>query len=178
MNQPKKKKHWLLWILVTVGIIVCITASLVGFITYKVVHDLLSITIKPQTDEIPPCGASATRVSLGAPSPIAPTPKVAYFTTDGSDIFFNASGFLHGGIFDPEIGTTSLSIGDAAALPTYDEQRSQISNTKLSFYVQEGKHKKVSLAAGNYWLLTSNTVTITVASCGQISGHPPSGSDN
>ena len=165
--QPKKKNHWLKWIFIALAVIVVLAGGFIAYVAYNEADNLKESIKKSQAaDELPPCGTSATQVPLG--SPYRGSHPVAYFTTDGSDVYISARKFSHGGALDPKTGVTGIWIGDATTPPTYDEQRSIISNTKLNFYVEEGKHKKAQLPAGRYWLWTSPGGDIVAESCGQV----------
>jgi hypothetical protein len=170
----KNKKHWLRWLLIGIGVLALLAVFIIGYAIYRIAHDLSTIKVDNTVniDETPTCGISATQIALGSPYLSQP---VAYFTTDGSDVYISARHFEHGGIFDPETGTTGIWIGDSATPPIYDEHTSQVSNTKLELSVQEGKHKKAQLPAGRYWLWSSNGGDIVAASCGHISGEQPNG---
>ncbi|HET7641096.1 MAG TPA: hypothetical protein VFK47_20470 [Ktedonobacteraceae bacterium] len=175
--QPKKNTHWLRWVLIAVGVgvVVLLVASGVGYVAYRVAHDLSKTKwSSDDKDDVLACGAAATQVALGSPYQGKDNPA-AYFTTDGSDILVSARHFEHGGIFDPKTGRTGIWIGGAATPPSLNEQSSQVANTKLELTVQEGKHKMAQLPAGRYWLWTSTGGDIVVASCGQISGQQPNG---
>lgn len=110
----------------------------------------------------PACAEVADIVELGRPGRSGPP---AQFTTSGAELFVTASGFLHGGPLDPEVGITMVSVGPADEPPTWDPQRNTITNVQEQAQVREGQVTPLRLQAGRYWLWTSNTVTITLQSC-------------
>jgi hypothetical protein len=113
----------------------------------------------------PPCGNLAKTISVGRPGISG---KPAFFTTKGDDLYITATGFEKGGFFDPKIGKTLLYIGKADQLPAVDLQRATVSNTLAQLQVTENEYTKQALDRGRYWILTSNTVEIQIASCGHI----------
>lgn len=173
-KQPKKKIHWLRWILIAVGVAVLFYSGIFVYATYRAAHDLTLLNgSSKDNDEVLECGASATQIALGSPYRGEGNPT-ASFTTDGSDILVSARHFEHG-IFDSKVGRAGIWIGDAATPPSYDPQRNVVSHTKVELAVQEGGHKIVKLSAGQYWLWASNGGDLVVASCGHISGQQPNG---
>jgi len=172
---PKKKKNQTHWMLISVGVVFLIIVGIAGYLTYRFAHDPIKVDWSSDTpDETPQCGAAATQLALGSPYRGVNSPA-SYFTTDGSDIFISARHFEHGGFLDSETGVASIWIGDAATPPTYDEQSGQVANTKVSVPVREGKHKRIQLPKGRYWLWTSIGGDVVVASCGILSGQQPGG---
>ncbi len=173
-TQAQKKSHWLRWLLVAVGVVILLVISVAGYATYRFAHDLATTKLEDAADEVPACGATAMQIALGSPYRGVGNP-VAYFTTDGSDVYISARHFEHGGYFDPKTGVTGIWIGDVATPPTYSEQTGQVANAKAELTVQEGKHKRAQLPAGRYWLWTSTGGDIVAASCGKIEGQQPNG---
>jgi len=80
-------------------------------------------------------------------------------------VVFSATGFLHDGPLDPPHGVTIVSLGDAAHPPSYDARRARVTNAVHQVMVKEGEGSAVTLAAGSYWVWSSNTVTINAAPC-------------
>jgi hypothetical protein len=122
-------------------------------------HSTTTTTSPPATR---PCVQPASTASLG--NPISGSPP-AEFTTDGSPIWLTATGFSHGGFFDPKVGSTAIYIGPIDKPPTYDRQRSTISNTQYEFDLTEDQPSKVQLQPGRYWLLESNGPALTIDGC-------------
>ena len=86
---------------------------------------------QPQRQKAPrPHGRTMRRLpsrgDLGRPSEGGPT---AEFTTDGSTFYITATGFDHGGYFDPKRGITAIYIGPARTPPTWNPQRDIVTNT-------------------------------------------------
>lgn len=115
---------------------------------------------------VPPCRDKLKTIALGMPFRGS---QVAFFNTDGSDLYLTAHDFPKGGVFDPKVGSTLVNIGESTKLPVYDEQRSTVSNTLIELEITESQYTQHRLPAGRYWLWTSNFADIKVASCGLIS---------
>jgi hypothetical protein len=108
--------------------------------------------------------AGAHAVSLGRLG-VSGAPAAARFTTDGGALYVTATGFPHGGAFDPKVGKTKVYIGPAATPATYDRQSNTVSHTRVAVDVEEGRPAPVTLPAGQWWLLSSWTVDITLYGC-------------
>lgn len=78
---------------------------------------------------------------------------------------FRAEGFQHGGVLDPPRGVVAVSVGPWSRQPSYDAQRNVISNVTHEFYVREGETALMTLEAGDYWVLESLSVELTVSAC-------------
>jgi hypothetical protein len=103
-------------------------------------------------------------VALGRPG-VSRAPAAARFTTDGGALYVSAAGFPHGGPFDPKVGSTQIYVGRAATPPTWNRQTNVVSHVSVSVGVDEGRDTPLTLPAGNWWLLSSWTVSITLKSC-------------
>ncbi|MGI8983192.1 MAG: hypothetical protein ACR2HM_01450 [Acidimicrobiales bacterium] len=110
----------------------------------------------------PPCGEGLARVELGFPKWGGPT---AEFTTIGGPLYATARRFEHGGPFDPPQGVTLVFVGPADRPPTFDEQRSTVSNVISELMVREKLFTEFELAPDRYWLWNSSGGDIVVVSC-------------
>lgn len=109
-----------------------------------------------------PC-PEAPAVDLGLPNRTGP---FAEFTlTEPGRVWVTATGFLHGGIFDPEVGTAAVYVGSMQAPPTYDPQRSLVTNTLVNTRVVEETWTALDLEAGAHWLWTSASPDISLKTC-------------
>src|SRR5262249_25152303 len=122
----------------------------------------------PSTPGVPTAGApsceAAQSISLGRPG-VSRLPALATFRTSGADVFVSASGFPHGGAFDPKVGSTLVYVGLADSPPSYDAQRDVVSHATTTVQVTENQHALLRLPTGRYWLLSSNTVRISLSAC-------------
>lgn len=114
----------------------------------------------------PACGDSAKVISLGRPRVGG---EVAYFNTADGDVYVTATGFEHGGYFDPDVGKTMVYVGKGDKLPTYNEQSSAVSNAAAELLITENKYTPHRFEEGRYWAWTSNGVEVRIASCNDIS---------
>jgi hypothetical protein len=131
------------------------------------------------------CPSLGPPISLGRPSG---GDELALFTVDGSELVFAADEFAHGGLFDPEVGSTAVYVGNPDRMPVYVQGSGSYTNVTHEFSITEGQVTSQTLPAGRYWLVTSNFVGVTVRSClpGGVTrvtssrrnliptGHPPS----
>lgn len=109
-----------------------------------------------------PCPDTAT-VDLGRP---VRTGAFAEFTLAGPDrVWVTATGFEKGGIFDPDVGSTAVYVGTMDQPPTYDEQRSAVSDTVVDTRVVEDTWTALDLEADRHWLWTSNSAVIALKTC-------------
>jgi hypothetical protein len=109
-----------------------------------------------------PCVPSQDPVELGAPFPdAAPT----IFRTTGGSLVFRATRFQHGGVLDPKVGRTQISLGRTSHPPRYDPARQDVANEERRFEAVEGDFTVVDLPGGEYWMVNSRGVWITVAGC-------------
>ena len=121
---------------------------------------------RPAGAPLHPCvGSETTVVELGSPYPRreeSPA-RPATFTTDGSPIYLLLHDQLHGGVFDPDRWTTSVTIGPLGTEPVGRGVSMPPSVTELR--VLEDEYHKVRLPAGSYWLLSSNGGPLQILSC-------------
>ena len=109
-----------------------------------------------------PCVPSQDPVELGASFPdAAPT----IFRTTGGSLVFRATRFQHGGLLDPKIGRTQISLGRTSKPPRYDPARQDVSNQERRFEAVEGGFTVVDLSRGEYWMVNSRGVWITAVGC-------------
>jgi hypothetical protein len=160
----RKRTVFLIIIFILLALIIFAVAFLIDFVNE---FRKSSTSQKPPIETVqPPCTSNSKTLALGRPTTDR---EVAFFKTDGGDLYFTAKGFIKGGFFDPKVGITALYIGRQDLLPTYNEQSNSVSNKLVELTVREGKYVKYSLPHGLYWLWTSNGAEIFVASCGNIS---------
>lgn len=107
-----------------------------------------------------PCASMAVVADLGRPGEGGPP---AEFTSSGADIYVTAE-FQDSGFFN-YAGSTRISVGPADRPPMVDRQRGIVTNVVEEITVEEGKEGLLRLPAGRYWVLSSNTVPVTIQSC-------------
>lgn len=155
--------------LLVVTVIVSIFVVAVLVFSFVVLNDIRkSFTEDGSAPPIvePPCGNEAQTIAL---SGARRGQEVAYFSTDGSDIYITAKEFEDHFLLS-NTRTTAIYIGEHDKLPEYDEQSSAVSNTIANLHVKENEYTKGQLPGGRYWLWTSNFPKIVeIASCGEIS---------
>lgn len=111
-----------------------------------------------------PCGDGVSRVELGSPYLGGPT---AEFSAKAGTLYITARRFEHGGPFDPAKGSSAIYVGPADRQPTWDQQRNIVSNFTAQVHVEENDFSPVELAAGRYWLWSSNGGDVVVVSCAE-----------
>lgn len=114
----------------------------------------------------PPCGDAAKTVSIRRAMVGG---EIVYFNTAGGDLYFTAAGFVKDNFATPNIDKTAVYIGSPDKLPVYDIQRATVSNTIVEFRVTEGEYSRQNLDKGRYWIWSSVSVEIKIASCGEVS---------
>ncbi|MFP5377185.1 MAG: hypothetical protein ACLGIO_10470 [Acidimicrobiia bacterium] len=107
-----------------------------------------------------PCASPAVVADLGRPGEGGPP---AEFTSSGGDIHVSAQ-FQDSGSFDYP-GSTRVSVGPVDRPPAVDRQRGLVANVVEQVTVHEGEAALLRLPAGRYWLLSSNTIPVTLRSC-------------
>jgi hypothetical protein len=148
--------------LIIIGLILLAGIFFVLIVVGNELRQWFSSPSEPAPIVVPCDGNPASKIALGRPSR-SRTPSE--FTTQGGKIFFTASGFLHGGVFDPEQGTTGIYIGSPDNMPVWDPQPDTVSNTLTEFSVPEKEYVSINLDPGRYWLWSSNSVLIELLSC-------------
>lgn len=109
-----------------------------------------------------PCPGAGS-VDLGRP---LRTGAFAEFTlAEPGRVWVTATGFSKGGIFDPDVGSTAVYVGIMDQPPTYDEQRSTVSDTVVDTRVVEDTWTALDLDAERHWLWTSNSAVIGLKTC-------------
>ncbi len=146
-------------IIIVVGLAALVAACMVGSPTQP-----SASAPKPSPTAQPlPCGGNpASSVELGYPYVGTST---AEFTTSGDPLFVTARYFSHGLLVPEGQGLAGIHVGSSATPPTWDRQRSIISNTIETVYVKEGEYGTLTLPAGRYWLWSSSGGDIVVFSC-------------
>lgn len=110
------------------------------------------------------CAPAGQSVELGSdtfdkdPSTRVRTPAGWYLVS--------ATGFEHGGLFDPPEGRTLVAWGPADRVPTYDPGPATVRGASGTFEVVEGKGTWVQLPEGDHWFLNSNGADLGIAGCG------------
>ncbi len=115
-----------------------------------------------------PCGSvSGTTFDLGVSS--TTEGNFATFTTDGTGLWVNGSGWLHGNAFDPPSGEghSGLYVGLASTPPMKDEQTGHLSNVVVESGVYEGRWTFLELPAGDYSILTGSWLDLQIQTCGE-----------
>lgn len=112
------------------------------------------------------CKATGPPISLGYPGGSS---EPVLITSDGSELVFAADGFSHGGVLDPKVGTTAVYVGNPDRMPVFSQESGHYTNVTHEFRIIEGQETSQILPAGQYWLVNSNFVHMTVRSC------PPGG---
>ncbi len=101
-------------------------------------------------------------IDLGSPFPDA---APALFRTTGGALVFRAERFPHGGAFDPKTGQTVISLGDVGDPANYDAAKQDVVNATTRAVAVEKSQVVVELPAGEYWMVNSSGVWITVQGC-------------
>ncbi len=115
----------------------------------------------PPEPVTPPCaGAPPLLAALGSPSGSQP----AWFHTDGSPLYITARRFEHGGIFDPDVGQTAIYLGPAEVTPQL-LPNGYVRGATHSLSVREKTYGMIQLAAGSYWLTSSQGGDVLVIAC-------------
>lgn len=96
---------------------------------------------------VPPCGDGHAHVELGNPKWGGPT---AEFTTTGGPLYVTARRFEHGGPVDPAVGATLMFVGPVDRPPTFDEQRTAVTNASTELTVREKQFAAFEPSAGRY----------------------------
>lgn len=123
----------------------------------------------PSSTGSTPCGSSTTGtagaegINLG--KPLAGGSPARITVSDATQLGFTAAGFQHGGAFDPVTGIVQVSLGPWSSPPAYDPQRSQIEHTTVEFMVTEGTVAVIEVPEGDYWVLASKSVSLSVLAC-------------
>lgn len=78
----------------------------------------------------------------------------------------SATGFEHGGPFDPPVGRTLVAWGSADRTPTYDSGPATVGGASGTFEVVEDQGTWVELPEGEHWFLNSNGAELSIAGCG------------
>lgn len=119
-------------------------------------------TPSPSASAPVPCLEDGSHADLGAAQRGS---GVAEFTTAGGTVHVAVRDFPKGGIFDPEVGTAGVYVGDAAIPPTYDEQSGAVTGVLAQTSVREGAWADLELAPGRYWIWVTNGSDVVVAGC-------------
>ncbi len=110
-----------------------------------------------------PC-EPASQAELGSPSLM--NRKTAEFTTSGGAVYIKPRQFVVGGGFYVPSKTTTVIIGQASMPPTYDEQKSIITNISKEIRFNNNDYGQIDLNAGRYWLwVTGAGRDIVLYSC-------------
>ncbi|MEX2553651.1 MAG: hypothetical protein WD627_11705 [Actinomycetota bacterium] len=104
------------------------------------------------------------------------TTDYAEFTTKGGLLYATATGFLHGGFAQPDVGVTRIHVG-ADGSPKDFQAGTRPSNTLVTVRVVEDDFNKFELPAGTYWLISSNYAEISIVSCEEMGVSNPKSAD-
>jgi len=115
------------------------------------------------TDAPVPCPTAGPPVELGS-SGFDDSPRRLVRVSAGR-YRLTATGFLHGGLFDPEVGQTAVVWGHTSTTPTYEPGPATVTGVVGSAVVVEGAETWVDLPGGTLWFLNSNGVHISLAAC-------------
>jgi hypothetical protein len=91
--------------------------------------------------------------------------EAAEFDTDGGRVWVTARAFPSGGMFDPDVGRTRISVGPASTAPVYDEQAGRVLGPEAEVDVVEATWSALDLPAGRWWLWSSTGGDVRVRSC-------------
>jgi ABC-type Fe3+-hydroxamate transport system substrate-binding protein len=86
-------------------------------------------------------------------------------TLSGGTYRLMATGFLHGGPFDPAVGRTTLAWGPTSTPPTYDPGPATVPQRTGQLDLVEKVPTVVELSAGTFWFLNSNGVRVRLEAC-------------
>ena len=109
-----------------------------------------------------PCPDGGSRAELGAPRRGG---DPAEFTSAGGTVHVAVRAFEKGGLFDREVGSSAIYVGDVGAPPAYDEQSGRVANVVAETSVEEGSWAALELAPGRYWIWVTNGADVVVAGC-------------
>ena len=158
--ETSTKRVSIFW--VTVAVVVVIALVITCRVSWRNVPFDMKRAVAPNPQLLPCGGTPASTVELGYPYVGTST---AEFTTAGAPLFVTARHFAHG-LFVPEgHGATAIYVGSTATPPTWDEQRSIVSNTTEEIFVKEGEYGELMLPAGRFWLWSGSGGDIVVVSC-------------
>jgi hypothetical protein len=114
------------------------------------------------------CVVEGVALDLGAHAlDVVPTEHV---TVSGGRYRLTATGFLHDGAFDPEVGRTRVVWGPESAPPEYDAGPATVSGAGGSVDLVEDSPEVVELQRGTWWFLNSNGVRLTIEPCAPATG--------
>ena len=155
-NMNKKIKR----VLIVVGLFFVIVAIIVVVVMLHQLKQLVTTPLPPKGLNVLPCEPKS-QVELGSPYTGG---KTAEFSTSGSDLYFIARYFHHGGILDLEKYMAGIYVGPVEKTPSWDTQRNIISNVSMEINFTEGYYGTLTLPAGRYWLWSSSG-DVVVYSC-------------
>lgn len=115
------------------------------------------------TDTPAPCPTVGPPVDVGS-SGFGDVPRRLVRVTAGR-YRLTATGFLHGGLFDPKVGQTAVVWGLSSSTPTYEPGPATVTGVVGGAAVAEGGETWVNLPAGTFWFLNSKGVHISLAAC-------------
>jgi hypothetical protein len=110
----------------------------------------------------PPC-EMPTETDLGWPFRSA---RTAFFETSGGDVFVAVNELTDGVL--GKVRQTAVDIGPGGAAPKIDPASSLTPGTEARSTVHLERLSKVSLAAGSYWLVSSDGGRITLHTCPDV----------
>ena len=110
-----------------------------------------------------PCVVEDDALDLGAQAlDVVPSGHV---TLSGGRYQLSATGFLHDGPFDPDVGRTRVVWGPSSTPPEYDAGPATVSGASGSVDLDEDVPAVVELPDGVWWFLNSNGVRLTLEPC-------------
>ncbi len=110
-----------------------------------------------------PCQPSGAALDLGAHAfDVAPQDHVK---VSGGRYLLTATGFVHGGPFDPEVGRTKVVWGPKETPPRYDAGSATATGASGAADVVEDEPAVVDLEEGTWWFLNSNAAQLTLQAC-------------
>jgi hypothetical protein len=156
MNKKLKR------VLIIIGLILIIAIigmAIAMFMLFKEFKGVVTSWSPSGLDSLP-CEPKS-QVELGSPYTGG---KTAEFSTSGSDLYFIARYFHHGGILDLEKYMAGIYVGPVEKKPSWDTQRNIISNVSMEINFTEGYYGVLTLPVGRYWLWSSSG-DVVIYSC-------------
>lgn len=89
----------------------------------------------------------------------------AHLRAEAGRYLIVATGFPHGGPFDPAVGRTIVSWGSADSPPTHSPGPNTVSGASGTITLAENVPALVHLPAGKLWFLNSAGASLTVRTC-------------
>jgi hypothetical protein len=131
---------------------------------------------KPLSSASTNAGTSTTGASCARPGPGIDLGAVAFDAAPSRFVSvtagryqLTATGLLHGGLLDPNVGRTAVVWGPTTSLPTYSPGPATVSGGVGRAVVVEGAGTWVDLPDGTFWFVNSYGARLTPSPCAPAS---------